>query len=150
MNVEERRRYQREWRRKRRLSDPDFHKKSNEISRLSGIKRRANDRAGWNLARKIWVTKDREKTRARLGNICGFFDCGATEKLHIHHDHRLQAKQPCCPLRRHGGCAKCQICLLCPKHNVMLGIMNDNIQTARQVVGFLEKYHHGSSDTQIS
>jgi hypothetical protein len=146
--TEAERKYQREYMRKRRL-DPAFHKKSNEISRLSGIKRRTNNRAAWNLSRKAWVTKDRAKTRARLGDVCGFFDCGETEKLYIHHDHILQERQQCCPTARHGGCRRCQICLLCPKHNVMLGIMNDDIRIARQVVEFLEKYH-GSSDTQVS
>ena len=148
--TEARRKYQREYKRRKRLEDPEFHRKTNERSRLRGIKIRSTavGRAAWTLVRKINRMKARERTRARLGNICGFFGCGATEKLHIHHNHELQKRLGCCGERK-SGCPQCQVCLLCPKHNHMLGILSDDVRIARQVVEFLEKYH-GDSNPKVS
>ena len=108
--------------------------------------RRKNNRPKYNAERRKWVRKDRQETLQRLGAVCGFGDCGvAHSRLHTHHDHVKQARLNCC--RASHGCKECQVCMLCPTHNFMLGLMGDDVRIARNAVQFLERYHESKIGT---
>jgi hypothetical protein len=132
------RKYSTEYMRER-LKASKHRNRTRELERARRSVERAANRPKWNADRKDWITAKRKRDRKRLGLVCGFLDCGATNKLHIHHDHARQARQQCC--KSPCGCEHCQVCLLCPKHNHMLGILSDDVLVARQVVEFLERFH---------
>jgi hypothetical protein len=140
------RKYHREYQRERR-ADLKHRKKERQQERARRRVERAANRPKWNADRKDWITAKRKRDRKRLGLVCGFLGCGATKKLHIHHDHARQARQGCC--KSPCGCEHCQVCLLCPRHNHMLGILGDDVVVARQVVKFLERFHE-PADQKIS
>lgn len=61
------------------------------------------------------------------GNKCAI--CGATEKLHIDHDHK------CCPTLP--GCGKCLRGLLCNRCNWAIGYMKDDINLLAKAIEYL-------------
>ncbi len=63
---------------------------------------------------------------------CGV--CGATELLHVDHDHE------CCPGKN--SCGKCIRGALCRRHNMALGAFEDNVQDLLKAVEYLTKNKH--------
>jgi hypothetical protein len=91
--------------------------------------------------RDFWKEKKHEEKRITIerlgGPVCAFPGCGSTTNLHIHHDHKLQADSHCC--ESENGCRKCQVCVLCSKHNVMLAFMHDDPEIALKCFEFLSR-----------
>jgi hypothetical protein len=81
----------------------------------------------------------RRRTIAHFKRVCGFYGCRITQKLKVHHDHDLQKQLGCC--KSVNGCKKCQVCLLCWKHNVLLGMVCHSTREAQKVVRFLKRFH---------
>ncbi len=96
-------------------------------------------RVKWNIAQKRRAKQRRHNTIIRLGGCCRFSKCGAIRNLVIHHDHRKQKRLRCCHYGH--GCIRCQVCLLCKRHNHMLGAVNDSLRLTQQVIAFLRRYH---------
>jgi hypothetical protein len=92
-----------------------------------------------NKAQKIRIDKKNAEVRKKHGNACGFPGCGRKSPLVIHHNHELQKKIKCC--KHVHGCEKCIVCLLCRKHNYILGVLKDSAAEARVLVKFLEERH---------
>lgn len=64
--------------------------------------------------------------------VCGTEEPGGMGAFHIDHNHR------CCPGKK--CCGKCIRGLLCRRCNDTLGKVDDNIETLRAMIAYLEKY----------
>lgn len=83
--------------------------------------------------------RKRKRQTKKFGKRCGMPGCKIIKRLCLHHDHRLQKKQRCCVSAN--GCLKCQVCFLCYKHNMVLGMLEDNPKEALKALRFLERHH---------
>lgn len=68
-----------------------------------------------------------EEYRTMLASGCEI--CGELEGLHIDHDHT------CCPGQN--TCGKCVRGVLCNRHNVALGMVNDSTEELEGLIGYL-------------
>jgi len=120
--------YMREYRKAHRK---EINSSARKYARKHRARVRKNDR--------IRRARKRKEQKKKFGKRCGMGGCTITKRLCLHHDHRLQKKLKCCASPN--GCVKCQICLLCYKHNMVLGMLEDSPKEARKVLRFLERHH---------
>lgn len=68
-----------------------------------------------------------EEYQTMIDNGCEV--CGSHTKLHIDHDHT------CC--KGQNTCGKCVRGVLCNRHNVALGMVNDSTEELERLIGYL-------------
>lgn len=72
-----------------------------------------------------------EQYKALLAAGCEV--CGELEGLHIDHDHM------CCPSQT--TCGKCVRGVLCNRHNVALGMVNDSVEELQKLIEYVLQWN---------
>lgn len=88
---------------------------------------------GYSLKRRYGITSEQFDQMLAMQGGCAI--CGRTESngkyWHVDHDHR------CCPTDA-SSCGDCIRAILCHGCNTALGNINDNVETLRRMIAYLE------------
>lgn len=155
------RRYQREWKRKKRQADPEAHRAANRASHqanresrlasmdayreahrdeLAAREQRRRDSRTAEERRDIWLRQRYGFTLEDFNRLAAEQDwrcaiCGDKEPLFVDHDHRCDQGHA-----KHKACSACRRGLICRNCNLGLGHLGDSPTQLSAALAYLLSY----------